>query len=183
MKEFPVPARRTAIKKITGASALATLSTGWMKPAIDTVVLPAHASTTTPECFPINVEVIDWSDAGQSGGNGELTIEISSTAPDPFNQVSVSASVDNGTLVGDTSGNVYATTTVIFGWFGPAIPGTPVPLDPTELTVDWTCADGQTGTDTFDLVAMASAAIENENAFAEPEPEPEAAAEPEIANS
>jgi hypothetical protein len=113
---------------------------------MNSVVFPAHAETTAPECYDINVRVfeLDFNEI-DSGGIGAIKIEIFTDAPDEFSQVSVSASVNNGSLVPTTSGEIYKGLSLIFGWMGPCLPASVIPVDLTELTVNWICADGQTG--------------------------------------
>lgn len=162
-KKIKLEDRRSTIRKLwlgtTMTSALALLPSSWVKPVVDSVVLPAHAESSPTDCYSIEVRVFDLSDAGQSGGIGSFQIEIFTTAPDILNQVHVSASVDNGTLTeASPEADIYAGNSLIFGWFGPAIPGTAIPINATELTVLWTCANGDTGSDSFDLVDLVTLA-------------------------
>ncbi len=156
--QFASKSRRSALRKLgaggLSGAVLASLPEQWLKPVVEIVVLPAHADTTLPQCYSISVRVFDLTDTPASGGAANFKIEITSHAPDIDNQVMVSASVDNGTLVGTTSGDIYAGNSLIFAWTGPGVSGLPVPDAPTELTVDWVCADSQSGTSSYDLVDM-----------------------------
>ena len=122
---------------------------------MDSVLLPAHAETTTPECYDINVRVFEVDpNENYSGDIGEIKIEIFTDAPDEFNQLSVSVSVNNDSLAPPASGDNYKRIPLIFGWMGPCLPASVIPVDPTELTVNWRCTDGQTGSNQFDLKAL-----------------------------
>lgn len=153
--------RRSVLRKLgvggVSGAIIASLPEQWLKPVVETVVLPAHADTTIPaipQCYSISVRVFDLVDTPASGGAANFKIEITSDAPDVENQMTVSASVDNGTLVGTVNGVVYNGSSLIFAWTGPGVSGIPVPSLPTELSVDWVCANSESGTSTFDLVDL-----------------------------
>jgi len=143
---------------ISGVS-IAAMPDKWLKPVVETVLLPAHAESTIttrslPKCYPVAVRVFDFDSTPPSGGNASFKIELTSTAPDVENQVNVTASVDNGSLVGTVTGDLYVGNSLIFAWTGPGVSGIPVPNLPTQLTVDWLCANSQSGSNSYDLVDL-----------------------------
>ncbi len=122
---------------------------------MDSAVFPAHAEMTTPECYNINVRVYELDPSENvSAGIGAFKIEIFTDAPEEFNQVSVSASVNNGSLVSTTSGDIYKGMSLIFGWMGSCLRASVIPADLKELTDNWICADSQTGSNQFELKAL-----------------------------
>ncbi len=157
--------RRSALRKlslgaVSGAVAVSTPDQ-WLKPLVETVVLPAHATATPPVtilllgCYSVSITLFGFDNTPPSGGNANFKIELTSDAPDAINQVAVTASVDNGTLVGVTSGDLYIGNSLVFAWTGAGVSGIAVPNAPTELSVDWVCASGKSGTSVFDLVDLA----------------------------
>jgi len=149
--------RRIALKKlVTTAAGGAVLGTQpqWLKPVVESVLLPAHASGSNPlECYEVLARVFDFSFNG-SGGNGEFKIELTSDAPDLGSAVVVDATVDYGALVGVVDGEIYDGSTLIFGWFGSTFPSTPIPDQATTLSVNWTCANNDTGVLSLNLQQM-----------------------------
>ena len=162
--------RRPALKKmgIGGILAgVAMMSSGrWVKPVAETVILPAHAETTTPLlCYDVRALVFDFVfDPVGSGGNGSFKIELLSDAPDTENQLTItSSSVSSGTLTTPNTGQIYQGNSLVFAWVGAVIPTTPVPMDPLNsggpvfVSVEWQCATGTTGVLDLNLSEMVRA--------------------------
>jgi hypothetical protein len=155
------PARRSALKKITlgtvTTGAVASMPNAWVKPVVDAIILPAHATCTVPGCFDVTLRLFEFdADVPGSGNNGSFKIELMSDAPELCEAVTIdSAVVTFGSLVGTTTGQIYTGMPLIFAWTGQVV-GPPVaPAQPTVLTVNWTCASGETRSATFDLVDLA----------------------------
>ena len=139
-----VKSRRLALKKLGGAGAVAGLSAGWIKPVIDTAILPAHASTTTPLCYDVFVRIIDTiPNDNASGGTGQVIFELYTDAPDEFNKVTVtSVTISFGSLTGDTTAELFGGNTQVLGWLGESIPSSAAPIDSTTtLSWNWMCAN------------------------------------------
>ena len=150
--------RRSALKKIavgtTATGAIATMPSAWIKPVVDAVILPAHASCTVPGCFPVTVAVSNLDPTPPSGGTASFVVEVKTTAPE-CESVKVVATVSFGEIVGASSGTIFSGSSLIFGWKGQGVAGVGIPSEPTILSIAWECKDLTKGTDTIDLRDLA----------------------------
>ena len=135
------------------------LPLSWVKLVVDSVVLPAHATTTSPLCYSVFVRITETiPNDNQSGGTGQVVFELYTDAPDEFNKVAVtSVTVTYGSIVGETTAELYGDQVLVIGWMGEAIPTTAIPLEPTTINVEWTCANGETDSLSDDFRAMVTA--------------------------
>ncbi len=164
-------ARRGLLKKAIASTATigvaSAMPSKWVKPVVDTIVVPAHAMCTPPiaptdcDCIPrvcgtIDIAHVSGPDPlpGSSNGDGAIMFQITSSAT-PCDTINItSMMVDNGTLSGATSGMVDMTMPFPVGWIGEVSNAFGIPTAVVTLTVNWVCSTEETFTSTYDLQAL-----------------------------
>ncbi len=160
--------RRSALKKLTigtaATGAVASLPSSWMKPVVQAIVLPAHASCTEC-CYPIAIDVVNESDPNPSNNQGVFSLQISApTAPvaEPVTITGYSTSPDIGDFGVSTPvlpAEIHEFQSLVVLWVSdPGFVANGLPLLDVDIMIDWTCADGTSGTDTLAFIVASAPA-------------------------